>query len=75
MARMVKHEDGVWREVRSPSRRARGARGFVELVSTSPEALGEEPLCEIVLVSGRRLVVRESIDGSRLRQLVRVLEA
>ena len=73
MARTVKQKDGTTREAREVVRGPRSP-GFVELVSSPSEARPSEAVCEIVLVSGRRLFVREEIEESRLRQLVRSLE-
>ena len=73
MARTVKRKDGTTRREGCRRRREAGP-AFVELVSAPPREELVEDVLEVVLVSGRRLLVREGIDASRLRQLVAALE-
>jgi hypothetical protein len=67
---------GCWswklrREGRGRGRRRRSASGFVELVA---KAERETDPIEIVLASGRRLVIRGEIDELALQRVVRALE-
>ena len=58
-------------------RRSHRAPGFVELVAApEDEAVRAEPIgeVEVVLASGRHLVVREGFDEECLLRLVRALE-
>ena len=73
MARTVKQKDGRMRQEGSKDNGGRPP-GFVELVPSPAEASQGEALCEIVLVSGHRLIVREEIGEAPLRKLVAALE-